>query len=155
MKNREELWSILESLAREEDLELFDVSWPAPRGPVLRVFVSKEARGASVDVEECASLSKRILNSPYIEELAPGNCSIEVSSPGINRRLRLPEHYIAAVGERVKVTLIDAVSKSKRTVTGMLLSCDGKKLRLGVEKSSEKLEVPLENVSEARVDFLF
>jgi len=155
MKNREELWSILESLAREENLELFDVSWPAPRGPILRVFVSKEAKGALVDVEECASLSKRILNSSCIEELVPGNCSLEVSSPGINRRLRLPKHYIAAVGERVKVTFVDDGSKSKRTVTGMLLSCDGKSLGLEIGNSSEKLEVPLENVSEARVDFLF
>lgn len=163
MKSREELWNILEGLAEEEGLELFDVVWPAPRGAVLRVFVSKGKRGEGVDVEECASMSRRILAHPDVEDLLPGKCLLEVSSPGINRKLRLPWHFAGAVGERVKVTFVHTDTRcdthreptSKRTVTGVLTACDGKRLEVEEEKSTQKWEIPLAEVSEARVDFLF
>ncbi len=163
VKSREELWNILEGLAKEEGLELFDIVWPAPRGAVLRVFVSKGRRGEGVDVEECASMSRRILAHPDVEDLLPGKCLLEVSSPGINRKLRLPRHFAGAVGERVKVTFVHSETPdhapgrpaSKRTVTGLLTSCDGKCLEVEEEKSTQKWEIPLGEVSEARVDFLF
>lgn len=160
MKSREELWDILEGLAKEEGLELFDIAWPAPRGAVLRVFVSKSAGGKGVDVDECAALSKRILAHPNVEDLLPGKCMLEVSSPGINRKLRLPWHFMKAVGERVKVTYMpsspeESASASKRTVTGVLAACDGKQLEVEEEQSRRKWEIQLAEISEARVDFLF
>lgn len=155
MKSREELWSILETLAEEEGLRLFDVTWPPPRSSVLRVFVSREEKERPIDVEECAALSRRILDHPAVEDLLPGRCTLEVSSPGINRRLRMPWHFQGAVGERVRVTFVECGSDSKRTVTGLLAACDGTRLEIEEERTSRKWEMPLSEVREARVDFLF
>jgi hypothetical protein len=70
----------------------------------LRVFVTGP-NGAAIGVGECAKLSKRIIDLEDAEELMPGETLLEVSSPGINRRLRRPEHFARAVGERVKITV--------------------------------------------------
>lgn len=160
MKSREEQWELLSSLSREEGLELFDVTWPAPRAATLKVFVAKKEKGVGVDVDECAALSRRILDHPDVEELLPGRCMLEVSSPGINRKLRLPEHFADAIGERVRVGFHEKAPSSdekpsKRTVTGILLGFDGEHLELKEENSSRVWSIAFPDVTEARVDFLF
>ena len=153
MKSREELWNMLAELATEEGVQLFDVVWPAPRTPVLRVFISKSDKSA-VDVEECATLSRRILSHEEVEALLPGHTTLEVSSPGINRKLRLPWHFAGAVGERVRVTFVEK-GAGKRSITGQLAACDGLRLEVDEEQTEKKWSIPLEEVSEARVDFRF
>ena len=78
-------------------------------------------REGSVSVDNCAEVSRAILRMPDVEELLPGNTLLEVSSPGINRRLSLRDHFEGAISERVKVTY-ETEERGSRTVRGVLES---------------------------------
>ncbi|MGE4295442.1 MAG: ribosome maturation factor RimP [Campylobacterales bacterium] len=83
---------------------------------VFQIFVTREG---GVDVELCARISR--LLSPLFDVKPPvgGEYTLEVSSPGIERKLKTPEHFAGAVGENVKVTL-----KDKKRLKGKLAQAD-------------------------------
>lgn len=83
----------------------------------------------------------------YLEDHA-----IEVSSPGLERRLRKPEHFAAAVGKKIFLKTFAPV-EGQRNFTGFLISGDGDALLLELEE--RQVSIPMEDVASARlvVDF--
>ncbi len=71
---------------------------------IFRVIVTSKD---GVNLDKCAEISRVI--SPFldVEEPMGGKYNLEVSSPGIERKLKKIEHFIASVGEKVKVKNID------------------------------------------------
>ncbi len=154
-----QLWLVIEEIVRAEGLELFDIEIPSgPTGP-LRVYISRarasgeEATGG-VKLDDCAAISRKIIDLPNIEELLPGDHGIEVSSPGVNRKLSRVEHFRGAVGERVKLKFREA-SGTNKTVCGKLTAASDSSLALEEEDSQTTLTIPISDVRQARVDFLF
>ena len=165
-------WDVVEPIARQHDVELFDIEAPKRAGGVLRVFIYRprlktaEKSEGGINVSDCAKVSRSILDLEEIERFMPGDTRLEVSSPGINRKLRRPEHFTGAVGERVRITFTEAdanKSDAKRvTLKGELVSFDGTTLTLKPEASDERgeqgqllKEILFRDVVEARVDFSF
>ena len=99
-------------------------------------------------------MSKRILDVDEETGLIPEGCLLEVSSPGINRRLRRAEHFEGAVGERVRVKYRGSDSVY-RVVTGMLKEARGDSMMIEAEEGKEMVSCRLGDVKEARVDFKF
>jgi ribosome maturation factor RimP len=67
---------------------------------IYRVSITKEG---GVDLDLCADISSTL--SPFLDVHPPMNSPyrLEVGSPGIERILRKPEHFKAAIGEKVKL----------------------------------------------------
>ena len=67
---------------------------------IFRVYITKEE---GVDLDLCAEISNAL--SPFLDVHPPISSAyrLEVSSPGIERKLRKPEHFKSAVGEKVKL----------------------------------------------------
>ena len=108
--------------------------------------------------EECVRVSKRLLDIDESDGLIPDNCLLEVSSPGVNRRLRRVEHFEGAIGERVRVKFRgenNSGDKTSQTVTGLLRSVIGETLEIDGEEKSGAVSVSLCDVKEARIDFKF
>lgn len=149
-----------------EGLELFDLEMPAGPAGTLKVFISRskgassmqdevsEAKSGGVQLQDCTAVAKKILDLPDIEELLPGEHLIEVSSPGINRKLSRPEHFQGALGERVRLKFRDTDGKNK-VVFGKLLEYSADSLALEEESSHGRQVVALSEVQQARVDFAF
>lgn len=165
---KQEIWDLIAPLVEAEGLVLFDLI-PSPGGfGSMQVFISspyaaakpngEESAKGGVSVEDCARISRRILDMERIEEILPGAAELQVSSPGVNRKLSRPEHFSAAVGERLKVTLHDE-NGAKRSVRGFLQKFDGTSLWLLLDKSekasTEQMCVELSQIDAARVDFVF
>jgi ribosome maturation factor RimP len=173
------LWKTVEQVALEEGVVLFDLELPSDtrRGGALKVFITRPvadgsnpqeregeresagnaedgARGG-ISFEDCVRVSKRILDLDEQSELIPGNCTLEVSSPGINRKLRLPEHFKGAVGERVKVKFKNDESGATVVVNGYIRDASSDSVRVEAESGKESFQIPLRNLKEARVDFKF
>jgi ribosome maturation factor RimP len=70
---------------------------------IFRVYISKEG---GVDLDLCVEVTHAL--SPFLDVHPPvsGHYRLEVSSPGIERRLRKPEHFKGAVGETIKISVI-------------------------------------------------
>jgi len=79
---------------------------------IYRVFITK-AGGVPLDL--CATISNEL--SPFLDVNPPlnGHYRLEISSPGIERKLLKPVHFINAVGEKVKFKLGDG-NKLKGTL---------------------------------------
>ncbi len=152
MKTKDEIWIILAPIVQELGMELFDIDLPSERGGTVRVYISKGKSGI-IQVDDCALVSQRILDHPQIEEIVPGRCVLEVSSPGINRKLAMKEHFFGAIGERIKVKFKD--TQGSKVIVGPLQSFDGAAMELKDETSGKICSVKFSDVSEARVDFLF
>jgi ribosome maturation factor RimP len=169
------LWDTIRAVALEEGVELFDIELPSDtrRGGVLRVYITKnvssqqpvevadgedEEGGAvrgGISFEDCVRVSKRLLDMDEQQELIPPNCTLEVSSPGINRKLRLPEHFAGAVGERVRVKFRDPETGATLVMHGHIRGSDGRVVTVENEAKKGDVTIALQDVKEARVDFKF
>lgn len=169
------LWDTVERVALDEGVELFDLDLPADtrRGGVLRVFItrsasaevdqaktvdhseSSEPKRVGISFEDCVRVSKRLLDLDEQSEIIPANCTLEVSSPGINRKLRLPAHFKGAVGERVKVKFRDQASGTTKVVNGVVRGVEADRVQFEAESDKEVYTVPVGDIKEARVDFKF
>ena len=80
---------------------LYDiVSTKAHDRNIFRVLVTAEG---GISLDKCAEISRMISPILDVDEPMNGEYILEVSSPGIERKLRTKEHFKASVGEKVKV----------------------------------------------------
>ena len=110
---------------------------------IFRIYItSKEG----INLDKCAEIS-RILSPIFdLEPPLEGEYLFEVSSPGIERKLTKPEHYIASVGEKVKVKLT-----TKEKFIGMLEAFSGNVASVRVE--NELKQISLDEIESARTYF--
>jgi ribosome maturation factor RimP len=131
------------------DASLYDVEHV---GDVLRVVVD---RSKPVDLDELAVLTRAI--SHLLDEHDPvsGRYTLEVSSPGLERRLRTPAHFGAAAGEKVKIKLRAGVEGDRR-VTGVITTADADTVTLALPADAgdpTDRRIPLADIEQARTVF--
>ncbi|HEY7659926.1 MAG TPA: ribosome maturation factor RimP, partial [Actinomycetota bacterium] len=103
-------------------LELWDVTFGREDGRrVLRVVVDRDE---GVDLDTISEISEQLSRRLDLEGFAgEGSYALEVSSPGLERRLREPRHFARSIGEQVKVKTAEAV-EGRRVIEGALVSAD-------------------------------
>lgn len=133
----------------DPDVELIDVEYA---GGILRVTL--DAVGG-IAVGQIQKVSRAV--NALLDEHDPiaGAYSLEVSSPGVERRLRRPEHFTRAVGEVVSVKLIaHAVEKDAgRRFAGELLRADAEAITVDVNDGSGERTVRLDDIDRAKTVF--
>jgi ribosome maturation factor RimP len=106
-------------VAAGEGMEIVDVEFRregSRAGKVLRIFLDKEG---GPTLEDLTRISRR-LNEIFDEGLqVEGSYVLEVSSPGINRALKTPEHFARFIGKRVRVRTRDLID-GRRSFLGTL-----------------------------------
>lgn len=158
--DKDSIWTKISALVEPLGVELFEIEMPGAKQGFLRVFITRKqeakspGKGISVDISDCAKVSKLILNHPDVEEMLPGDCQLEVSSPGINRKLSRSEHFRQALGERVRI-VVRKEGQKKEVVRGVLLSFDGKQIEIDDELKKTRQLLDFNSISEARIDFNF
>ncbi len=130
--------------------ELVDVEFaPGPGGGTLRFYIDLPPESdKGIDAEDCAKVSHALLDSFEANDPYPGDYAIEVSSPGLDRVLRTPEHFVRFVDNRVKVELL-APREGRKRYTGMLRRADGESIDLDVDNFS--VSIRLKEISRARL----
>jgi ribosome maturation factor RimP len=123
---------------------------------MLRIFIDKPA---GVTHEDCARLSREVSTILDVEDLVPGRSYVlEVSSPGLDRRLFRPADFERFQGSRVKLTTKEPVN-GNRHFEGLLEHCQAGRLTLDLARvrrrhpasAGEKLEIELSNVEKANL----
>ena len=156
-------WQLIEEACRTCGVVLFDLE---VRPEVLRVYIYKNAPqsindlnssedgGKGITVDDCARVSHALTDHPQVEEILPGEMLLEVSSPGVNRKLTLAEHFAGAIGERVRVKFTP-VGEPTRVVRGQVEEANDGVFLLRDEENNKTVQVSYHTVKEARVDFQF
>jgi len=139
--NNNEIKKIVESFgASLYDIEL---AQSGEGEHVYRVLIQKEG---GVDLDVCADINSVV--SPYLDTNPPVKSKyyLEVSSAGIERHLRTPEHFSKSIGELVKMSLKDGTK-----LRGKLLSVDGDLFT--IENDSGVVKISFNDISKARTYF--
>jgi ribosome maturation factor RimP len=112
-------WEVTEPLIGHEGMEIVDIEYHREgRGAVLRFYLDREG---GIALEDLATMSRRLGDVLDVHDVVPGHYTLEVSSPGINRRLRQPDHFRRYIGKRVRVKTLGR-SEGRRQVFGTLRS---------------------------------
>lgn len=108
---RESLLEIIEPVVETEGYELVELEYAREGGWILRLFIDRPEVGVGLD--DCVALSRQI--SAFLDandSLPDVAYSLEVSSPGVRRPLRKPEHFLEQVGERVRVQAAEVITST-------------------------------------------
>ncbi len=114
-------------------------------GPVLTLLVDRE--DGPVDHEFCSRVVSTV--SPILE--AEGyDGSFEVSSPGIERPLTKPEHFLRFVGREAKVRVSEPV-EGQRNFTGVIERAGETNFVLKLLEGGAEVELPFGSVTRAHL----
>src|SRR5215471_16070047 len=129
-------------------LDLYDVEVLGGAGArTLRVTVAREG---GVDLETITAATQAV--SPAVDQANAinGPFLLEVSSPGVERTLRRPEHFHGAVGELVSVKFHTA--DGPRRLRGTLVDLTDAHILVDSEEGGHE-EIPLAAITQARTVF--
>ena len=143
-ESREELERMIEATlaGRFPEVELVDLEVRGGPGGTLTLFVD---RPGGVDLELCGAVSVAL-------DDVRARYSLEVSSPGLNRRLRKPAHFVAALGSEVAVKLA-APREGRSNFRGVLVAADEDSVTLDLGDGSATLPIP--DIAKAHVVYNF
>lgn len=100
-----EIQTLIEPLVADFGAEVFDVTWGGGR---LKVAV--DAPGG-IDTTTLSKVSRTISQELDLHDPIESRYTLEVSSPGLERRLRRPEHFAKSVGSTVTLKLKDGKTR--------------------------------------------
>lgn len=146
MTTTAEIWRLVEPYLAAERLELDDIELSGRgKGRTLRVAVD----GDGVDVDRLAELSRGISRMLDNETSLDGSYQLEVTTPGLERKLRRPEHYRKSVGRELVAKI--SVGETNRTLRGVISRADDESFTVEGEAGEESF--PYEAVVKARTVF--
>ena len=144
--SKDELLKLLEPSGEQLGFELADLELKTGgRDGLLRIFIDK-AEG--IGIEDCEAVSRQVSAILDVEDPLPGNYTLEVSSPGLDRTLTKPDHFRRFMGQAVKVKLRFPLA-GRRNFRGALAAADEDKIE--VEVDGELHSLPLATIESARL----
>ena len=141
------LSKLIEPVVQELGCELWGIEkLQQGRQVVLKIYI-ESADGINVD--DCARVSRQVSAILDVEDPIPGEYMLEVSSPGVERRLFKPEHFNVCKGEKVQITLRQAFD-GRRKFKGLLCGLEGEEVVIRVDDAQE-IVLPMDSIERARV----
>lgn len=151
MTLHERIASIAERAAAREGLEVWDVEvLGAGRSRLIRIYIDKPG---GVTLDDCELMSQQVGTVLDVEDVVPDqHYHLEVSSPGIERRLSKPEQFARFAGQKARIALREPVENRRRwegIIAGveediiLFETTDGGSMRLSlnqIEKANLKFE---------------
>lgn len=144
--------SMVSPILADLSLELYDLDFA---GGVLKVTIdTPPGSPAGVDIDQIA-LVTRLLGREldHDENAVPGRFTLEVTSPGLERTLRTPAHFVRESGKEVNIRLREQLD-GRRRISGILLSATDTSARVRDENGVE-VDVPLALIDKAKTVFVW
>jgi ribosome maturation factor RimP len=151
--------AIAERVAASLGVEVFEIELRGGgKSRMLRIFIDKPS---GVTHEDCANLSREVSTILDVEDAVPGGSYVlEVSSPGLDRKLVRPGDFERFQGSRIKLTTKEPVN-GNRHFEGRLEHFEAGRLTLDLTQArkkarsisdpSQKLEIELANLEKANL----
>lgn len=108
------LADILEPVIDQMGYDTVRIMTIGEKDPTLQIMIEHKESGKELTVDDCAAVSRAV--SAVLDEKDPidGRYTLEISSPGLDRPLTKPEHFLRYIGYAVKVETVEPVEKRKR-----------------------------------------
>jgi ribosome maturation factor RimP len=155
----ERVREIADRVAASSGLEVLDVEFlGGGKARMLRVFLDKPAAGndpmAGVTHEDCANFSREFGTILDVEDVMPGSYTLEVSSPGLDRKLVKQADFTRFTGSRMKLMTRQPVNNS-RHFEGRLERFENGRLTLDLSVASHKSRKKMGDAAGKKIEIEF
>ena len=116
-----------------------------PKHAVLRIFIDHEN---GVGIEDCEVVSRETAALLDVKDPIRSQYNLEVSSPGLDRPLFTPAHYIEFAGRKAQVNLF-APQDGRRKFSGPILGADEKSVT--IEQDGTEVTLDFGNITKAKL----
>ena len=143
------VWELADGLVEQEGMEIVDIELRhegSMGGRVLRLYLDKTG-GPSVD--DLTQVSRQLSELLDSSDAVAGAYTLEVSSPGINRPLKRPEHFAQYIGKRVRVRTRDLIG-GRRSFLGILQAVVGESITVAQEET--RYDIPFAAIEKANYE---
>jgi ribosome maturation factor RimP len=146
---------IAESVAVSGGIEIFEVELKGSgRNQLLRIFIDKPE---GITHADCEFISREVGEQLDADDTLPGPYELEVSSPGVERKLKKWQHWERFRGQKAKVVLTEPAPGDLKHFDGVIsqTSIDEKGARtVTVElDGGQRITFPFEHVERANLKF--
>lgn len=140
----------IEPYLLELDLELADIEYVREGGyNFLRVYVENLKNETTLD--DCVALSTKI--DPIIDTLIEDKFYLEVSTPGLERKLKKEKDFLRFLGREIKIKTKSNVNNKKK-FEGKLKEFKENTVYVQDDTDDEIVEISLDKIKEARLSFV-
>ena len=145
-----EITEIVEPILMSQGIELVDLEYQREaQGWVLRVTIDREG---GVTIENCTQVSGEVSVVLEVRDVIPNAYVLEVSSPGLTRRLKKREDFEKYRSRLVKIRTFEPID-GQRNFMGILLGMEGERVRL--EVGTRVQEIPFQAIAKANLEVEF
>jgi ribosome maturation factor RimP len=145
----DEVRDLAEAVVARRSLLLWDIELGGQPGrQTVRVLVDADG---GIDLDTVAEVSEEISRGLDLNDPVAGRYTLEVSSPGVERPLKTPEHWRRSVGEPVTLKTHEVLVGNSHRVDGEVVDASESAVRITV--GPEQVEVPYEAIKSARTVF--
>ena len=139
---------LIQEVVEGQGYELVDAELKgAGKSSILRVFVDKPA---GISHRDCELVSEQVGTVLDVEDLIPFSYTLEVSSPGLDRKLAKESDYARFEGKLARIQTRIPLNQ-QRVFRGRLQGLYDGKVRLELRKG-DVLDIPLDVIQEARLE---
>jgi ribosome maturation factor RimP len=156
----EKIRDIVTRVAATHGVEMVEVDLRGGgKARTLKIIIDKPE---GVTHEDCANVSREVSTILDVEDAVPGGSyTLEVSSPGLDRKLLRPQDYLRFTGKRIKVMTREPVNGNRHFEGRLESFTDGrlllevltgkKKPKPGHAHPGQKVEIDVANVEKANL----
>jgi ribosome maturation factor RimP len=149
---------IAEQICLAKAVVLYDLEY-LQGSRTLRVYIDKAETGVSLD--DCALVSEELSNQLDTLDIFPEDYNLEVSSPGLERQLRLAWHFDKVKGKKIELKLYQSLGayfpntekKFEKAKTFQCFLKDVKQEELVIDLQGNDFLIPLKNITKANLVF--
>lgn len=147
--NRYELEQSIKSVVEDNGMELVDVEVARRSNPNIQIYIWKKE---GITIEDCQLISSEVDKNVDLDSYFPDKYNLEVSSPGLDRKLVNQDDYRRNIGNDVELRTYAAIDGCQEFF-GVLEEYDDDNLTIKVE--NENIKIPISNISLLRQHIKF
>ncbi len=140
------LMGFCDAAVKSLGFQIVDVDCNLGGRSLIRLYIDKLEQGAEgskrlpAGLEDCAHLSREL--SPLLDqwEAVPGSYELEVSSAGLDRRLRLKDDFSAVLGEEILIKLVEKQEGIGGQGKGKLLEVTDSGIAIQIDSKTHRVE---------------
>ena len=146
------LEALCDSVLEPQGYEVVHLEYHRGKRSVLRLYIDRLTGEAGVSIDDCAKVSRLLSPALDVENILDAAYVLEVSSPGVERRLTKPTHFIRFRGKRARVTTSDPVD-GRTFFNGVIAEANEETVTM--DNDGERIEVPYGAIHKANLEFEF
>jgi len=144
----ERVRDIAEQVAVDHFLELVHAEVGGPDGhPIVRVFIDKPG---GVTHDDCSEVSVHLGTVLDVEDFIHSACTLEVSSPGLERGLYKRADYERFAGSNARIKMRDPVN-GQRNFRGRIVSVEESSV-IFEDRTSGRVQLPVDVIAKANLE---